>query len=73
MLAAGDGNLGFWAALRVVNPEGKEQPCWKHHLGDEPLANVLDKLHKRLQPRAKEMLHEITYAPGRESPLSQRR
>lgn len=62
ILAIGDGNLGFWAALREVYPETKAQRCWKHKL-----ANVLDKLPKRLQPRAKEMLHEIMYAPDRQS------
>jgi transposase-like protein len=66
MLAVGDGNLGFWAALREVYPETKEQRCWKHKL-----ANVLDKLPKRLQARAKEMLHEIMYAPDRESALQE--
>ena len=29
MLAVGDGSLGFWAALREVWPETKEQRCWK--------------------------------------------
>jgi len=66
MLGVGDGNLGFWAALREVYPETKEQRCWKHKL-----ANVLDKLPKRLQARAKEMLHEIMYAPDRESALEE--
>lgn len=64
VLAVGDGNLGFWAALGEVYPETKEQRCWKHKL-----ANVLDKLPKRLQPRAKEVLHEIMYAPDRDSAL----
>jgi putative transposase len=66
VLAVGDGNLGFWAALREVYPETQEQRCWKHKL-----VNVLDKLPKRLQPRAKEMLHEIMYAPDRESALEE--
>ena len=66
MLAVGDGNLGFWAALREVWPETKEQRCWKHKL-----ANVLDKLPKRLQPRAKDLLREIMYAPDRESALEE--
>jgi len=65
-LAVGDGNLGFWAALRDVFPETKEQRCWKHKI-----ANVLDKLPKRLQPRAKAQLHEIMYAPDRESALAE--
>ena len=64
VLAVGDGNLGFWAALQEVYPETQEQRCWKHKL-----ANVLDKLPKRLQARAKEMLHEIMYAPDRDSAL----
>ena len=54
LLAIGDGALGFWAALREVWPESKEQGCWVHRT-----ANVLDKLPKRLQPRAKSQLHEI--------------
>ena len=57
-LAIGDGGLGFWAALRQVYPETEEQRCWVHKL-----ANVLDKLPKRLQPRAKSHLNEIMSAP----------
>jgi len=66
VLAIGDGNLGFWAALRQVYPETQEQRCWKHKL-----ANVLNKLPKRLQPRAKDMLREIMYAPDRKSALEE--
>ena len=62
VLAVGDGALGFWAALRQVYPEVREQRCWVHKI-----ANVLDKLPKRLQARAKEMLHEIMEAPDRKS------
>jgi len=29
-LATGDGALGFWAALRQVYPETREQRCWVH-------------------------------------------
>jgi putative transposase len=61
-LAIGDGALGFWAALRQVYPATKEQRCWVHKI-----ANILDKLPKRVQPRAKDMLHEIMYAPDRQS------
>jgi putative transposase len=64
VLAVGDGALGFWAALREVYPETQEQRCWKHKI-----ANVLDKLPTRLQPRAKDMLREIMRAPDRESAL----
>lgn len=60
LLAIGDGALGFWAALREVYPETREQRCWVHKI-----ANVLDKLPKRLQPRAKMMLHEIMRSPTR--------
>ena len=64
VLAVADGGLGFWAALREVYPQTQEQRCWKHKN-----ANVLDKLPKRLQPRAKDMLQEIVGAPDRESAL----
>jgi transposase-like protein len=63
-LAIGDGALGFWVALRQVYPETKEQRCWVHKI-----ANILDKLPKRVQPRAKDMLHEIMRAPDRQSAL----
>ena len=59
-VAVGDGALGFWAAVREIWPETREQRDWCHKLG-----NVLDKLPKRLQPRAKRMLREIMYAETR--------
>jgi len=37
--------------LRDVYPETKKQRCWKHKI-----ANVLDKLPKRLQAKAKQGL-----------------
>jgi putative transposase len=63
-LAIGDGALGFWTALRQVYPGTKEQRCWVHKI-----ANILDKLPKRVQPRAKDMLHEMMYAPDQQSAL----
>jgi transposase-like protein len=30
LLAVGDGALGFWAALREVFPDTREQRCWFH-------------------------------------------
>ena len=57
LLAVGDGALGFWNAVRNVFPSTKEQRCWVHKI-----ANVLDKLPKRLQPKAKELLHEMMYS-----------
>lgn len=59
-LAVGDGALGFWAALRKEWPSTREQRCWVHKT-----ANVLDKLPKTLQPKAKAKLHEIWMAPTR--------
>jgi putative transposase len=59
-LVIGDGALGTWAALRDVFPGARRQACWVHKI-----ANVLDALPKRLQPRAKSLLHEIMEAPGR--------
>ena len=56
-LATGDGALGFWKALPQVFGTARTQRCWVHKT-----ANVLDKLPKRLQPRAKTMLHEIYLA-----------
>jgi transposase-like protein len=61
-LATGDGALGFWKALPQVFPTTRTQRCWVHKT-----ANVLDKLPKRLQARAKEMLHEIWMADTREA------
>jgi putative transposase len=60
VLAIGDGALGFWKAVRNVWPETRKQRCWIHRL-----ANVLDKLPKRLQAKAKRMLHEIMNAESR--------
>lgn len=59
-LAIGDGALGFWAAQRDVWPETTAQRDWVHRL-----ANVLDKLPKRLQSTAKEALGQIMAAPTR--------
>src|SRR3954469_3229072 len=58
-LVTGDGALGAWAALRDVFPHAVEQRCWVHKI-----ANVLDALPKRLQPRAKTLLHEMMEAPS---------
>ncbi len=65
-LAMADGALGFWAALRQVFPTTEEQRCWVHKI-----ANVLDKLPKRLQPKAKEQLHEIMRAPDHQAALEE--
>jgi transposase-like protein len=59
-LAIGDGALGFWAALPKVYPQTREQRCWVHKT-----ANVLNKLPKSVQPRAKDDLHQIWLAETR--------
>jgi putative transposase len=56
-LAVGDGALGFWKALRQIFPTTREQRCWVHKT-----ANVLDKLPRGQQPKAKAMLHDIWQA-----------
>jgi transposase-like protein len=61
VVAVGDGALGFWAALRDVFPETKEQRCWVHKC-----ANILDALPKSIQPLAKKMLTEVRDAEDRE-------
>lgn len=60
-LAIGDGALGFWKALAEVFPKTKEQRCWVHKT-----ANVLDKLPKGKQPKAKRMIQEIWMAETRD-------
>jgi transposase-like protein len=59
-LATGDGALGFWKALDQVYPTTRAQRCWVHKT-----ANVLDKMPKRIQPGAKEALHQIWMAETR--------
>ncbi len=61
VLAVGDGALGFWAALRDVFPETREQRCWFHKIAD-----VLSALPKSAQPGEKAALAEIWNAEDRE-------
>jgi transposase-like protein len=63
-LAIGDGALGFWAALREEYPKCREQRCWVHKT-----ANILDKMPKSVQGKAKSMLHEMWQAPTKEKAL----
>lgn len=56
-LATGDGALGFWKALPQVFGDTREQRCWVHKT-----ANVLNKLPKAHQPKAKSDLHQIWMA-----------
>ena len=65
-LATGDGSLGFWIALQEeFGTTVEQQRCWVHKT-----ANVLDKLPKSLQSRAKEMLHDLYLAPTHQAALS---
>jgi len=64
VLAVGDGALGFWAAVRDVFPDTKEQRCWFH-----VSANVLNCLPKSAQPGARAALAEIYNAENREHAL----
>ena len=56
-LMIADGALGFWKAAGEVWPKAREQRCWVHKT-----ANVLNKLPKSQQPKAKRMLQEIWMA-----------
>ena len=55
----GDGALGLWAAVKEIEAfrATKEQRCWVHKI-----ANVLDKLPKKVQPKAKSALHDMMNA-----------
>ena len=59
-LAIGDGGLGFWGAIAEAYPSCQTQRCWVHKT-----ANVLDKLPKSLQSKAKDNLHQIYLAETR--------
>ncbi len=61
VLAVGDGALGFWAALRQVFPEAREQRCWFHKI-----ANVLNALPTSAQPGAKASLAQIWNAEDKD-------
>ncbi len=56
-LMIADGALGFWKAAGEVWPKAREQRCWVHKT-----ANVLNKLPKSQQPKAKRALQEIWMA-----------
>jgi putative transposase len=59
-LAVADGALGFWKALPEVWPKTREQRCWVHKT-----ANVLNRLPKSLQGKAKGALQNIWMAETR--------
>ena len=53
----GDGHLGIWGGLRNVFPPADEQRCWNHRI-----INVADKISKKSQATALEMLKKIPYS-----------
>ncbi|MFB3112558.1 MAG: IS256 family transposase [Gemmatimonadales bacterium] len=57
-LLMADGNAAIWGAARTIWPEAAEQRCWNHKM-----RNVLDRLPKREQPEAKDLLRVVVYAP----------
>ena len=59
-LLMADGNRAIWGAARQVWPEVAEQRCWNHKM-----RNVLDRLPKREQVEAKQLLRAVVYAPTR--------
>ena len=61
-LAVADGALGFWKAIDQVWPKTLAQRCWVHKT-----ANVLNKLPKSLQAKAKRALQEIWMAETRQA------
>ena len=63
-LAIADGALGFWKALEEVWPKTRGQRCWVHKT-----ANVLNKLPKSQQAKAKRALEEIWMAETKKDAL----
>lgn len=61
VLGVGGGALGFWAAVRTVFPDTREQRCWFHKI-----ANVLNCLPKSAQPGAKAALAQIWNAEDKD-------
>ena len=63
-LAIADGALGFWQALEEVWPQTRGQRCWVHKT-----ANILNKLPKSQQSKAKRALQEIWMAETKKDAL----
>ena len=64
-LAIGDGSLGFWVALQEEYGQVAQQRCWVHKT-----ANILDKMPKSVQGKAKQLIHEMYLAPTRKAALA---
>jgi len=63
-LAVADGALGFWQAVEEVWPKTRGQRCWVHKT-----VNVLNKLPKSLQTKAKRALQDIWMAETKKDAL----
>jgi putative transposase len=63
-LSVADGALGFWQAVEEVWPKTRGQRCWVHKT-----ANVLNKLPKSLQSKAKRSLQEMWMAETKKDAL----
>jgi putative transposase len=64
-IAVADGALGFWQAVEEVWPKTRGQRCWVHKT-----ANVLNKLPKSQQSKAKRALQEIWMAETKKDALA---
>jgi putative transposase len=64
-LAIGDGSLGFWIALQEEYGPVAQQRSWVHKT-----ANILDKMPKSVQGKAKQLIHEMYLAPTRKGALA---
>ena len=59
-LLMANGNPMIWGAARGGWPEAAEQLCW-----NQKMRNVLDRLPKREQPEARELLRAVVHPPTR--------
>jgi transposase-like protein len=55
--------LVFWKATRKVFVQTRSQRCWVHKT-----ANILNKLTKHSQAKAKQDIHDIWMAETKENP-----
>ena len=63
-LAVGDGSMGLWGALTEVYPKCAHQRCWVHKT-----VNIIDKLPKSSQEKAKSMIHDMYMAETKDEAL----
>jgi len=64
-LATGDGALGFWAAAEEEFPTMRRQRCWVHKT-----ANILDKMPKGVQAKAKQAIQDMYMAETKKQALT---